>query len=36
MKRLLLALAVAALAAEAIYVAHRVLSDPDDQEEFRW
>lgn len=31
MKRLLIALAVAVLAAEAIYIAHRVLRDPDPQ-----
>ncbi len=36
MRRLLLALAVAAIAAEALYVARRVLSDPDPQDEFRW
>jgi hypothetical protein len=36
-KRLLLALALAAIAAEAAYVALRVYRDADDQdEEFRW
>lgn len=32
MRRLLLGLALAALTAEALYVAHRVYRDPDHQE----